>query len=124
MNSSKKDHGPFENITAKNQISENFHFSNQVTIPDKMCMGFKSLTTGNTFKISESVLKVAQNKYRDIFEDDDCQRVLNVDSIIDSSNTNFQGIFQALRVETANLVYFSAYIINRLYKVADIVMEC
>ena len=55
-------------------------------------MGFKSLTTGNTFKISENVLKVAQNKYRDIFEDDDCQNVLNVDSIIDSSKTNFQGI--------------------------------
>ena len=55
-------------------------------------MGFKSLTTGNAFKISENVLKVAQNKYRDIFEDDDCQSALNVDSIIDSSNTNFQGI--------------------------------
>ena len=27
---------------------------------------------------------------------------------------------QALRVETANLVYFSSYIIHRLYKVADI----
>ena len=26
--------------------------------------------------------------------------------------------------ETANLVYFSAYIIRLLYKVADFVMEC
>ena len=82
MDTSKKVQVPFEN----------YHSSNQVTIPNRMCMGFKSLTTGNTFKISENVLKVAQNKYRDIFEDDDCQSALNVDSIIDSSKTNFQGI--------------------------------
>ena len=30
--------------------------------------------------------------------------------------------YQALRVETANLVYFSAYIIRLLYKVVDFVV--
>ena len=32
--------------------------------------------------------------------------------------------FLALRVEAANLIYISAYILRRLYKVADFVMEC
>ena len=32
-------------------------------------------------------------------------------------------LFQALRVETANPLYLSAYIIRLLYKVADFVME-
>ena len=33
-------------------------------------------------------------------------------------------LYQALRVDTANSLYFSAYIIRLLYKVADFVMEC
>ena len=32
-------------------------------------------------------------------------------------------LFQALRVETANLLYFSGLIIRLLYKVADFVTE-
>ena len=32
--------------------------------------------------------------------------------------------YQALRVETSNLAYFSAYIIRLICKVADFVMEC
>ena len=75
----------------------------------------------NFFNKSEKSLLVAGTRFLKVF-----RLIPNIESGVGSLQSGkivFLFSYQALRVETANPLYFSAYIIRLLYKVADFVVK-